>query len=52
MGDIAYILKFVVSGIVGVGLVSAFALHATGLARFAKSSGQASSSLLNVTEEG
>jgi hypothetical protein len=44
--------KVFVSGIVVIGLVTAFGLHATGLARLTQAGGRAGSGLLNTAERG
>lgn len=41
-----------VAGVVAIGLVTAFGLHATQLAKLAQSGGQAGSGLLNTAEKG
>lgn len=40
------------TGIVAIGLVTAFGLHAVQLAKLTQSGGQASSGLLNTAEKG
>lgn len=44
--------KTFVAGIVAIGLVTAFGLHATGLAQVAKSGGSAAQGLLHTAESG
>jgi hypothetical protein len=46
------ILKTFVAGIVAIGLITAFGLHATGLARLTKSAGSAGQGLLGTAETG
>lgn len=44
--------KTLVGGIVVIGLVTAFGMHATGLSKLAGAGGKASSGLLNTAEKG
>jgi len=44
--------KTFVAGIVAIGLVTAFGLHASGLSQLAKSGGSASQGLLRTAETG
>jgi hypothetical protein len=44
--------KTFVAGIVAIGMVTAFGLHATGLSKFAGAAGNASSKVLNTAEKG
>jgi hypothetical protein len=46
------IVKVAVSGIVVIGLVTAFGLHASQLAKLPKPTGQAFSGVLNTAEKG
>jgi hypothetical protein len=45
-------VKMLVGGIVVIGLVTAFGLHATQLAKLPKPTGQAVSGVLNTAEKG
>jgi hypothetical protein len=49
MGDTA---KLFIAGVVAIGLVTAFGLHASGLAQVAKSGGQAGQGLLGTAISG
>ena len=49
MGDTA---KLFLGGVVAIGLVTAFGLHATGLAKLATAGGKAGSGLLGTAETG
>jgi hypothetical protein len=49
MGETA---KTFVAGIVAIGLVTAFGLHAAGLAQLSNSGGKAASGLLGTAEKG
>lgn len=40
------------AGIIAIGMITAVGLHATGLAKFASSAGQAGGGLLGVAETG
>jgi hypothetical protein len=44
--------KTFVAGVVAIGLVTAFGLHASGLSSVITSTGKASSGLLNTAEKG
>jgi hypothetical protein len=46
------IAKILASGVVVIGLVTAFGLHATQLAKLPKPTGQAFSGILNTAEKG
>lgn len=46
------VFKTLVSGVVVIGLVTAFGLHATSLAKLPKPTGQAVSGVLNTAEKG
>jgi hypothetical protein len=46
------IVKVLVSGVVVIGLVTAFGLHAAQLAKLPKPTGQAFSGVLNTAEKG
>lgn len=46
------IVKVLASGVVVIGLVTAFGLHATQLAKLPKPTGQAFSGVLNTAEKG
>lgn len=46
------VLKTIASGIVIIGLVTAFGLHASQLAQLPKPTGQAFSNVLNTAEKG
>jgi hypothetical protein len=45
-------LKLFIAGVVGIGLVTAFGLHASGLASVTKSAGQAGQGLIGTAETG
>lgn len=45
-------LKTATAGIVAIGLVTAFGLHATGLSKFVGAAGKAGSGVLNTAEKG
>lgn len=45
-------IKLFLTGIIGIGLVTAIGLHATGLAQFTSSAGKAGSGLLGTAERG
>lgn len=45
-------LKLFLAGVVAIGLVTAFGLHATGLASLTKSAGTAGQGLLGTAETG
>lgn len=49
MGDLG---KIFVTGVVAIGLVTAFGLHSTGLAQVGSSAGTAASGLLRTAETG
>lgn len=44
--------KTFIAGIVAIGLVTAFGLHASGLSQLTRSGGSAGSGLLNTAEKG
>lgn len=46
------VLKLFFAGVVGIGLVTAFGLHASGLANLTSSAGKASQGLLSTAETG
>lgn len=46
------IAEIFITGVVAIGLVTAFGLHATSLANLAGKTGQAGSGLLNTAEKG
>lgn len=45
-------VKLIIGGIVGIGLVTAFGLHASQLAKLPRPTGQAFGSVLNTAERG
>lgn len=45
-------VKVIAGGIVAVGLITAFGLHASGLAQLATSGGKATSQIFNTAERG
>jgi hypothetical protein len=45
-------LKLFLAGVVGIGLVTAFGLHASGLANLTSSAGKAGQGLLGTAETG
>ena len=45
-------VKVFVAGVVAIGLVTAFGLHATGLTSLTKAGGKAASGVLNTAERG
>jgi hypothetical protein len=52
MTDLADVFKIFMTGVVTIGLVTAFGLHADGLAKFIRTAGRASSGVLGVAEHG
>jgi hypothetical protein len=46
------ILKTFIAGVVAIGLITAFGLHASGLANLTKSAGAAGQGLLGTAESG
>lgn len=52
MGSVSDTAKLFIAGVVAIGLVTAFGLHASGLAQVASSAGSAGQGLLGTAETG
>lgn len=52
MNDAGDTIKLFIAGVVAIGLVTAFGLHASGLASLTQSAGSAGSGLLGTAETG